>query len=185
MALAPTISICYHNCKTLQITDTTGLYNVDSNPGGWNAPNAAMSNVTKIEISINGTITNLTTLLPATVTGNFTMSLSDLGLADGFYDFIYTVYYSTGTPAVPTTVTYNLTEFITCSARCCIDKLVLRLSDNHCDCSDGELIDTITDAEAMLLSAQTSAAACGNRTQAINTLKTVQSICMFEECNCK
>jgi hypothetical protein len=185
MALEPKISVCYHNCSELKVTDISGLYNADSNLTGWNSPNATSSDVTAVNLTINSNGTILTDQLPAEINGDFAYTLADQILADGFYDMTYTVDYSMGSPLVATTVTYELTEFITCSARCCIDKMWLRVADDHCNCSKGDLMTKAIEAEALLKAAQTSAAACGNRTQAVLLLEAVTDLCAFEECNCK
>lgn len=186
MAFEPKISVCYHNCNEVEITDITGVYNVDSNATAWNTPNPASSDATKIELVIDGVIYDVTDDAPGEINGEFTYTIADLVLADGYHTFEYKVYYTegVGVEAVTTNTSYTLTEFITCAARCCVDKMWLRVADNHCNCDKGDLMQKAIEAEALLKAAQTSAAACGNETQANLLLDSVTNLCAFEECNC-
>lgn len=186
MAFEPKITFCYHNCTTVKITDTTDVYNVDSNATGWNTPNPAASDITLAEVIIDGTTYTVTDKLPGEVSGPFEIDLGEITLADGFHDISYKVYYTEGegAEAVATNTLYELREFVTCATRCCIDKMWLRVADSHCNCDKGDLMNKAIEAEALLKAAQTAAAACGNETQATNILESVQGICAFEECNC-
>jgi hypothetical protein len=88
MALAPTVSAgTIADCSTLTITDTTGAYNVSTNPGGYGTPNAA-----RADFGILMFVTNKMTTgdVPLTVTNGNAHSVSSWTVTftvDGWYEY--------------------------------------------------------------------------------------------------
>ncbi len=77
-------------CRSIDFIETTGLYNVTTNPGGFGAPNATINSVTQVLINVypqgytipilldvtivTGTVTALTITLPGGVATAFSLT---------------------------------------------------------------------------------------------------------------
>lgn len=192
MALQPKISVCTeNNCKTLSITDITGLLSGD---GTWGTPDLARADVDTATISvlspnnsayIDFDVTIALTADPLT-TDVFLVDIAysslnlPTNLSNGIYKFTYTI-----TDASNNTYTYNLTKVITCVSRCCVDGMIAELPNKmQCDCCDTlGFIKDIQIAESIMLGLDL-AGACGNL-EAVNTqLTTLDRICLNQGCSC-
>jgi hypothetical protein len=132
------------DCKSIIFTETTGAYNVTTNPTGWGTPNATIAQVTEATL----TIENLTTAViydDITITPNSTnssttittqdlevggVSIGDITLPDGLYEFTYTV--------IANTVTYEqvVKSLFLCESCCKIKKLAADVDINCGCCND-------------------------------------------------
>lgn len=199
------IHLCQtNNCKTLKLSETTGVYNISTNPGGWGSPNPIIGNATRVRIEV---LTPSTTtynfdsdpgdpdyfpaLLPLgtyfpddTGTLEFQLTASNLGgsVADGIYSVTYKVYGTISGNDYIETVTQ--TFLLTCNIRCCIDKLFSIASQSDCSDCKNEKLDKALEAESFLKAAE-YAAACGKLNMAKKHLAKAQWICSTKNClNC-
>lgn len=131
--------------KTLYIYDTTGVYNVNTNPTGWGGSNPAVGDATSDKISIQKVGSNtiyeieMYPTLPNTDDAPFEIDSSMLGLGpnaeipDGQYVFTRkTVILST------TTYTKSARVFLVGQLQCCADTM-LDMDKPGCTCESGKL----------------------------------------------
>lgn len=201
------IHLCQtNNCKTLKLSETTGVYNISTNPTGWDSTgttNPAAANATRVSIIIvtpTGTynfdsdptnpnyyspLVPLGTYFPDP-TGNleFLLNASNLGgsVADGMYSVTYKVFGNFSSSIYVEQVTQ--TFLLTCNIRCCIDKLFHLASQSDCADCKNEKLDKALEAESYLKAAE-YAAACGKTNMAKKHLAKAQWICSTKNCtNC-
>lgn len=107
MALSLKLSSSIVNYTSLNLADASGVYDVNTNPTGWGAPNKAISDVTSAELTItlpNGSIVvvdiigdlgiDFATATTADLVYNIPYSLlsgTDGLMPDGVYDIIYDI----------------------------------------------------------------------------------------------
>lgn len=124
LSVNPIVTI-NHSTGVMIIVDSTGDYNVVTNPYGWGSPNEARSSLTAITTSVTPPGASSATLITLTG-GNFdddTIRAQDitssLTMADGLWKF-ETVFTVSGDGE--TVVTYSFRDV---SLRCAIGKLAL------------------------------------------------------------
>ena len=113
--------------KTLSFTETTGVYNVSTNPEGYNSPNEPLSNMTAAMLEITTptqltyTIDLFTQGFPTGTTATFDITKDMIGgnadevLDDGLYVLIYTV---TGDAEY----TFVINDVLYHNIKCCVYK---------------------------------------------------------------
>lgn len=133
------------NARELSFKETTGVYHVTDNPGGWGAPNDTTSDPTGVLLKIttpdgNQTTLDLSATFPTTDnTQEYLIHSQDLGLGtdvklpDGIWDFEYEI----DTPGEPAFVRSIQRIFISGNARCCVYNLLA--SVDLCDCDGSDL----------------------------------------------
>jgi hypothetical protein len=186
MALELSFSSCLKTkCSKLSVIDTSGVYNVATNPTGWGTPNLLGSAVTVATITIttpgNGVqVVDVLSQIPATVTGEFTFT--DITLST-YTDGITTIVYSVGDGV--TTYSKSSDILFTCEARSCIDKMWAKNAAAACgnSCELLSLVDDANLAEGLLKSLK-SAGACNNETCVDSILSAINQLCEFNDCNC-
>ncbi len=189
--LLPKLSICtINNCTTLKITENTGIYTIGTNYSGWNSPNIPTSSVITATITITSpsnteTIINVLSQLPVTYTANFNFSNIDITPEDGEWKIKYTLTTSTDT------YSNSYAVFLSCSVRCCIDKLWIKVltsksEENPCDCDCDEMSMLMKKVMLMesLYTAMINSVACNNSDARNKILKQLQRLCKIEKCNC-
>lgn len=193
-SLTLNISACVENaCQVLTVRDTTGVYDLTDNPGGWqNAGTVLAASVTAAVLNItlpDGTAMDEIDVLadlPDPITGEFNFpSITLPAKADGKYVIEYTI--TVGT----TSKTKRLSIYSLCNVRCCIDKMWSKYANNinatsdGCGCTPQSTLtkDRATLAET-LLKAITSSAMCNNETSRDGLLTKLKRLCALEECNC-
>lgn len=167
----------------MRITDTSGIYNIDTNPDGYGAPNPAIADVVSITAILTPpgsteTITlDFTDEIPATVTGNIEFDDQEIDYVDGLWTIEYIVETASDT--------YSSTKevYFTCNIRCCLDRAWADLSE-ECDCCDAkakrlELLDMEGLYKSLL-----SASACNKSSRKDALLKKIQRYCSTNKCNC-
>lgn len=189
--LALKFNVCIkENCGKIVISDTTGNYNVDSNPGGWGTSNPDANDIVEASITCifpSGAIevfpiqdvlhAQSETALP------FELLVFENEELDGIYEYTYTV--SDGEEET----SFTITKFSLCNVRCCIDKLwakaALGLTIQDCNCGGKTELycQKATQAEA-LYKAIIAAASSGKDLVRNELLKKLQRICSLENCNC-
>ena len=195
MAFEPIISVCLKNkCKSLQITDITGVYNVSTNPTGWEDALTVLGSEVQsaiVDITFPDGSTqqvDVTSEIPAPVTGDFVFTLvtptAGGVFPDGEYKFTYTIVTTPGA-ANPGTYTFNACVFFTCNIQCKVDKRWAETAKVLCGCScDAELFLKQTQFINGVFIARKSAAASNKLDIANNLLLKLTNLTTFNSCNC-
>jgi len=186
------------DCESIDITETTGVYNASSNPGGYGGGvNYDTTDVIDASLTIvlpDGTTvvidsTSATPVYPSlpdsTGTAPFTVTNSMLGVSGALQDGLYAITYQIDINNVfaqtqITTVTNNV--LLTCSIKCCIDKMFAKIPDLSCSCDDKAVKDALL-AHALYQSLL-NAGACGNTTAVNNLLTSLNKLCAIKNCGC-
>ena len=130
--------------KTLEIYDTTGIYNSTNNVGGWGTPNPQLGSATSDKISIqksDGSAANefqMFSTLPNVINQPYPITNVMLGLSaleqipDGQYQLIRTT--------IADGVTYRRTRriFLIGQLQCCADQMLDGQAPG-CSCESGRL----------------------------------------------
>jgi len=169
------------NCKTITFIETTGEYNVSSNPNGWGTPNEETSDATAATLTLVGpdgttypsidleALSSFPKDDSTEVVINSTDLLSTMtSFVDGQWKITYSVTTST------TTYTKTVMFFFTCQIEKVIDKLLAKLDINDCECKPGqieEILKLTAYADAMKY-----AIGGGNLTEANEILKTLNRL---------
>ncbi len=190
-----------NNCKTIKLSELTGVYEATFNPGGWDDTgliNPALADVTRIVLyftfpdlsvqTFDSNIVGTLTFPTEDTTLEYPWSMTDFDSPSGtpFTDGEYIItYYIEGTflgNAYTATVTSRF--FLTCQTQCCIDKLFHAASQSDCTDCKNEKLDKALEAESYLKSAQ-YAADCTKINMAKKHLAKAQWICNNKNClNC-
>jgi len=188
MALVLDFEICQTpDCKIFVFVETTGVYNVTTNPRGWGAPNPLTADATAATLAINiagGTVYTLNLLtsdfpssvdtLEYDVTADLIGGTANTAITDGIYTFTYSV------TVGGTTYTQTKTQGIYCSVQCCIYSMFKAL-DSTCDCHT-EAKERALDA-FMLLKGLITSTASGNITNFNTNLEVLQRLCLNSNCD--
>lgn len=194
MAVSLAITLSTNDCKNLIFTETTGAYNVTTNPTGWGTPNIPLANATAASIIITTpsgasfTFVITSSGFPTTtITKQYIVNCSSLtmsgGLVDGEYTVVYNVNYldGSGEPAIFTT---TLRTYIVCNLKCCVDRMLTNINDWDCDCNKDVKEDYLTAFsiyQQILHSIE-----CGDLTTADNNIKLANRLCKNLDCStCK
>jgi hypothetical protein len=191
MALIPTISACLNGCTGITIKDTTGFYNVTTNPGGWNAnstvyrvgpstPNVQSATIT---ITLNSALTpfltvDVTEAVQDAIFPTFdlydyapTDAYSNSTLADGSYTITYTIVDSDDV-----TYTTDTTIVVYCNVACCVSKLAVAVADELCNTCESDAFNTFVLADGILQSLK-AVAECSGETEFLKLLNKLQRLC--------
>jgi hypothetical protein len=186
MALIPTINITQaDNGVFITLYDTTGIYDVNSNPGGYGNPpaNPDVIDITAATLELlimaaDGTYSTVygpTSVVSGTPpaqtfpTDDITNSIDiTVDLDDGYYKAIYVV--------TASAVDYTATEYFTfyADARCCFKQKALAVENCNCDCS-GKKLDLIE--MHIALEAIETAAADENAVNVYNAIAYAEKLC--------
>lgn len=188
MALIPKLSVCALNsCSTLRIKEITGIYDASTNLYGWETPNIGTADINIAELIItspSGTITTVDVTSQFVIPYVEAFYFTDISVTpeDGEWSIQYLI--ST------TTTTYSniLKTFLTCSVRCCIDKIWAKVLNNYtdcgCGCTDISELEQKANFMESLYDTMISAAACNNSDTRDKILTQLQRLCKLEKCNC-
>ena len=191
MALIPTISACLNGCTGITIKDTTGFYNVTTNPGGWNAnstvyrvgpstPNVQSATIT---ITLNSALTpfltvDVTEAVQDAIFPTFdlydyapTDAYSNSTLTDGSYTITYTIVDSDDV-----TYTTDTTIVVYCNVACCVSKLAVAVADELCNTCESDAFNTFVLADGILQSLK-AVAECSGETEFLKLLNKLQRLC--------
>lgn len=191
MALTPTISACLNGCTGITITDTTGFYNITTNPGGWNDVSTVYrtdidtpyTQSATITITLNSLPTPLATIdVIATIQGAVfpTFDLYSYApvdiygnptLTDGSYTITYTIVDSDDI-----TYTTDTVVVVYCNVACCVSKLAVAVADQDCNTCESEAFDTFVLADG-ILQALNAVAECSGETEFLKLLNKLQRLC--------
>jgi hypothetical protein len=185
MALIPKITAYFKENNTLlSITDITGVYSA-GNVGGYGTPNDDSTDITSAIVKVtypNGTIQleDVTSQINAqSVAGNYVFTnITPSSTTDGIHKFMYTVV------AGGTTYTFNVKKLMLGKARCCLDKLQVKLVDQLCEeCETSAYANRVDLAESLYNSAL-AMGGCYKINSITKILTKLQVLCDFEGCNC-
>lgn len=190
MSVVLSFEICESSsCNSLIFKETTGIFNISTNPNGWGSPNEnttdATSAVLLVELASGSSFSIdlfATGFFPTSDTSfEFLIDGSTIGYTDQILDqiikFTYTV--------VTTTSTYTQTVYkaFYCQVKCCVNKMFLDL-DFNCSCINDQM-DSALKAYAMYCGL-VAAADCGNISNFNNILSQLNKLCSGLSCsNCK
>lgn len=189
MGLELKFSICQSgDCLSFEFTEETGIYDVNSNAGGWGTPNITIGEVIAAELVITtptgGAVIDIYPIFPdSTGLQIHTVNATSLGTAliDGLYTVVYNVYNDVlGVQTLAATTTKIF--LLSCTIKCCVDKLVAKVASCGCDC------DSPTVKDALLASALYQslllAGGCGKTYQVTNILERLNKLCTLKKCGC-
>lgn len=193
MALSLSFNACtIDGCSKLSFNETTGLYDVSLNTGGWGAPNLTIGAVTETHIKItlpDGStivdILNPTGLPTSNPNLSYEISFDTLNsiwtkIQDGLYQIEYTV-----TDGITTYTTTPLWFLFTCNIECCISKMFAKIATSiDCSCDDINVKNALY-ADSLLQGLK--ALRDSGNISGINSLLTkLNNICNFtsEDCGC-
>lgn len=188
MSLVLTFNVCSNsNCKTVNFNETTGTYNVTTNPTGWGTPNATIASATTATLTITKPDTteiviNLFSTYPttdSTLLRTITQTeLENTGkLTDGLYTFLYTV------TANSVVYTQTIQKLLYCQITCCVNNMWADVAKSG-GCLDCDSIakDKARKAQA-LLSGLESVAEAGNKDAFDNILSVLTKLCNSSNCS--
>lgn len=127
-------------CLSLTFTDSTGLYNADTNPGGYGTPNPAYGDIVSTLITFvlsNGNTVNIDTFVPTADVPYVNITAAELGYSGTITDQIATVTYSVYV-AGECRVGYKSTKVLfSCNTETCINAKIATVLENDCSCDSG------------------------------------------------
>lgn len=195
MAFDPSITACLQNsCSTITVTDTTGVYDATTNPGGWgDASTILRANLGKAELIFtfaNGTThtEDVTSQVPNPVTGEFSFNSIDISnyYTDGIMKITYRIEDTSGViDPIVTTLEYDV--LFVCNVRACIDKMWADVACESCggSCDLVSKIDDANLAEGLLRGLEAGSVCCEGNEDCINKiLNTITQLCSWNKCNC-
>jgi hypothetical protein len=175
-------------CRSLYISELTGVYDDPDNLGGWDTPNPATSDADETHLIV--TFPNGTTIVDITdPTGmptdddkfEYEITAAVLGgahVSDGLYSIEYTV--TIGDDTYTTGKKYFL---FTCNIECCVSKMFARIATmSDCSC-DSVVIKNALYASA-LKNGLLALKDCGNITGINSLITKLNTICNLSESNC-
>jgi len=194
MALIPNINLCVQSgCTELIFRETTGIYNVTTNPGGYGTPNpnadpAAADSVVLVITSPDGIeytldMAGLSSFPNDNTEFEYSIPLSLIGdrtvIEDGYWQFTYTVTFSA--------VSYSVTKsyFFYCNANCCVSKMLSAISLTDItdvnNSKNNKNIEKYIRVKTLLESIK-GAANCGNETQFNKIITLINKFCRNTDC---
>lgn len=179
------ISTC--DCLNLIFTETTGVYQ-STNTGGWETPNASITDADTASITVTVpsgltyTFNLFTQGFPSYNTNSsYSIPYSSLGFSSGLEDGIYSVTYTVTSISYPFTDTITISTFIVCNLECCVDTMLLNIDDWECECSE-DAIDKFLSAFSILQQINHSIK-CGDLTTADNLSTLANKLCKNSNCS--
>tara|TARA_R110000765_G_scaffold277048_2_gene375047 strand:+ start:749 stop:1315 length:567 start_codon:yes stop_codon:yes gene_type:complete len=186
MAVDVKFSVCQSsNCKAINFTETTGVYNASTNLTGWGAPNELTTDATAATLLITGPDGTVYTTIDLFATSSYpksdstsvsidasTVSPSLTSFADGAWEMTYSV---TTDPITGATYTETITFFFHCQVDKCVTKLVAALDINDCKCNPDRM-NLALQAKAYADSLNYSVG-CGDLTGANEILTSLNKLC--------
>lgn len=178
------------DCTSFDIKDTTGVYS-SGNSGGYGNPNFDISDAIDARIyvttpaGVQTIIDCFPTLPDSTGASTFTITSSNLGSSGSLVDGIYVVKYQVDfTNASAQTVQYDVvkTLLLSCTIKCCIDKLIAKIATLGCGCDDTQLKNALLAYglyQSLLYNGK-----CGNTPAVTNLLSQLNKLCITSNCGC-
>lgn len=201
MAFIPTISACLNGCTGITFNDTTGFYNINTNPFGWN-DNAAVWRTAglnnpiyavsaTIDISLNGGAATSINVLNKIQESLFpeielyqyapTNSSGGFNLADGYYTIVYTI-----TDSNDATYVVDTIFVVYCNVACCVANKAVLLADQSCDDCSSQPFEDFLLADGILQALKATAESLGAAefTKLLNKLQKLCGTSTTGGCGC-
>lgn len=184
MALTLSFTACVENCcKSLVITDTTGVATAPGDGSGdWN-DTVEYDDVDEALITItypSGTEEEIdvTDEFTAAITGTFAFNDIIGTYPDGQYEITYQITDTSSNVYSKTITTYNY-----CNSQCCIDHMWAQIPSKMCNgCDYEDYLENTLNAEA-LLTGLISSINCINETAMDDLLDLISDYCDFNNCS--
>lgn len=183
------------NCKGFSFTQTTGVYNATTNPGGFGSPNPATTDVDESYLVIENATTGITydnidiTAVSTTTATSVDsadlkvsgVSIGDVALPNGEYTITHYVVVDSDTYTV---CVYKLWLCVIC---CKLSQLAAKISSADCNTCDGAdqlwtLLETAIFYKAMIEAASSCGNSAANVTVQIQTLENMLSTLSCSGC---
>lgn len=185
-------SVCQkQGCSTIELTDTTGLYDALLNPDGYGSDvNTLIDTITGslLDITFPDDTTysiNINSLydlgtFPNTANLGILLTYAEAGLSDNFPDGVYIFNYrvqgtTTEVPDAENVAESTQEKYIlfTCQTQCSIDNMFSKVSPEDCGCDENSALQAVIKAQGYL-NAACEAMACGKSKLASKLLKRAQ-----------
>ena len=183
----------WNSCRSLYISELTGVYNAETNTGGWGAPNAVTGDILHSKIIV--TFPNGTTIVEIEDPTGFPTSddefvyeitaavLGGTSIADGLYQIEYIVYNNNDDEVTYTTGSQYF--LFTCNTQCCVDQLFAKIAtDDDCSCNSYTVKNALY--ASALLKGLIANKDCGNITNMNSLITKLNTICnnSSNDCGC-
>jgi hypothetical protein len=200
MAFIPTISACLNGCTGITFNDTSGFYNINTNPFGWNsndslwrtsAGHTTYAVSATIDISLNGgvaTSINVLNKIQESLFPQFelyqytpTNTSGGFNLADGYYNIVYTV-----TDNNNITYSSEIIFAVYCNVACCVaNKAAAVAEELYLDC-DSQAYEDFLLADGILQALKATAESLGAAefTKLLNKLQKLCGASTTGGCGC-
>jgi len=174
--------------ESFLFTETTGAYNVSTNPGGYGAPNAALADCTATLVITNDSTDveyDSITMTPSSSNGATLIELEDIlldgveltAIEDGVWKFLYTV------TSASVNYTSEVKVLVIKSINCSLVELAHKYSDDSCGCCNNkDFRDYLLTAYAKWL-ALTMSPICGDVAKIDTQRESLEDY--LKEINCK
>ena len=186
------------DCTTFDFSELTGTYTT-SNSGGWAVlagagalVNFVPSDAIDAHVTVtlpDGTIATAVNVYPtfpdSAGTATQTITNTNLGITGALPDGIYNITYQVDISNVSAqTVVFTQTKsfLLSCTIKCCIDKLIAKIPTSGCSCDDVQMKNALL--AHSLYQALLHAGACGNITNVNNILARLNKLCSVTNCGC-
>ena len=202
MEFIPTISACLNGCTGITINDTTGFYNLNNNPNGWNndltlwKPNedddVPVATAATISISLNGgaaTTVSVLNKIQDSIFPEFELyqykpvdsTNSNFILADGYYTITYTI---TGSNDI--VYTTDITFVVYCNVACCVANKAAAVAAELCNNCDSQAYEDFLLADGILQALKATAESLGTAefTKLLNKLQKLCGTSTTGGCGC-
>ena len=179
----------------IYLTETTGSYNITTNPHGWGAPGGlAIGSVTNATVVFTNMTTNTNyevvtypTLPTTSTTTAFTVNYGDIGGVNDtvIADAVWAIRIKTNNGVNGLDETLNTTAFYMVTmynAKCCVKSKMTEISLDDCQCDSTAM--TLAIDSWYWLEAAEAAACSGYVTRAKNILALVNRLCGNADCGC-
>lgn len=183
------------DCKSIIFTETTGAYHASTNPTGWGTPNPAIADVATSLLTIENLTTSTTyddiIITPSSANAQTTIttedlliagvSIGDITLPDGLYEFTYNIVLDDETEYQAIVKSLFL-----CESCCKIKKLAVDV-DIDCGCCNDDCADNMwkfLEAHTLYKALQWSGV-CGSETEINSNIQSLQDYLININCkNC-
>lgn len=173
-----------HDATEVTFTETTGTYNITTNPYGWGAPGAmSIAAVDSVNLTVETPSGDSYTFnpfptLPSSSSGAFTFDMGDIGgtAGDVFPDGLYTITYEVVDNADRSALAPLTKYFFVCfELEKCISKALANadISDCCCDCQEMKNLLTLY----MIWKALKFAVCTGNTTRINRLYESAKKLC--------
>lgn len=192
MSLVPKYTITFGcNYDEITQTQTTGIYNADTNDTGYGTPNPEVGDVTATSLEITNLLTDtifdtITDITASNTEEDYVIDITDLtvdgavvydtAIEDGIFEFVFTV------TAGGTDYTYTIRKLVLPTLWGMLAKASLKITGDGCKCADKFVPKWLLGFA--YLTALEGTAICGDLTQFQNQYDFVYNYLSNLKCGC-